>query len=180
MSCGLTFELSRHQRWDARARLAKMYRVPPTGPAWPAVGARLERGVRQHFAHWQAAPCVELTAGVLGAGILSENAPASCCHCPSRSNARQLPWQQANELTDGGVVDARNTDCEALRALLFGRVTTELRAAGLTRELRGDTSGAAGAPRQPAALPRCGCLLAPKALTSAGWSTVFPVLPNVK
>ncbi len=42
----LTFELSWHQRWDARARLARMYRVPPTWPAWPAVGAQLERGVR--------------------------------------------------------------------------------------------------------------------------------------
>jgi len=45
--CGLTFELSWHQRWDARARLARMYKVPPTWPAWPAVGAQLERGVRQ-------------------------------------------------------------------------------------------------------------------------------------
>ena len=43
---GLTFELRRHQRCDARARMAKMYRVPPAGPAWRAVGARLERGVR--------------------------------------------------------------------------------------------------------------------------------------
>ena len=48
--CGLTFELSWHRRWDARARLAKMYSVPPTGPAWPAVGAQLERGVRQRCA----------------------------------------------------------------------------------------------------------------------------------
>ena len=46
--CSLTFELSWHRRWDARARLAKMYSVPPTGPAWPAVGAQLERGVRLH------------------------------------------------------------------------------------------------------------------------------------
>ena len=46
--CRLTFELSWHRRWDARARLAKMYTVPPTGPAWPAVGAQLERGVRLH------------------------------------------------------------------------------------------------------------------------------------
>ena len=45
--CCLTFELSRHQRCDARARVAKMYRVPPAGPAWHAVGARLERGVRR-------------------------------------------------------------------------------------------------------------------------------------
>ena len=42
----LTFELSWHRRWDARPGLAKMYRVPPAGPAWPAVGAQLERGVR--------------------------------------------------------------------------------------------------------------------------------------
>ena len=48
--CGLTFELRRHQRCDARARMAKMYRVPPAGPAWHAVGARLERGVRQRCA----------------------------------------------------------------------------------------------------------------------------------
>ena len=44
--CGLTFELRRHGRCDARARMAKMYCVPPAGPAWHAVGARLERGVR--------------------------------------------------------------------------------------------------------------------------------------
>jgi hypothetical protein len=44
----LTFELRGRQRRDARARLAKMYRVPPTGPAWPAVGAPFERGVRRH------------------------------------------------------------------------------------------------------------------------------------
>ena len=43
---GLTFELSGRQRQDASARTAKMYRVPPAGPAWHGVGARLERGVR--------------------------------------------------------------------------------------------------------------------------------------
>jgi hypothetical protein len=47
----ITFELSWHQRWDARARLARMYKVPPTWPAWPAVGAQLERGVRPHWVH---------------------------------------------------------------------------------------------------------------------------------
>ena len=47
---GLTFELSRHQRCDARARVAKMYRVPPTGPAWHAVGSQLERKVRPRCA----------------------------------------------------------------------------------------------------------------------------------
>ena len=50
ISCALTFELRRDQRQDARARLAKMYRVPPGGPWWPAVGPRLERGVRHHSA----------------------------------------------------------------------------------------------------------------------------------
>jgi hypothetical protein len=46
--CGLTFELSGRQRQDARARPQKMYSVPVAGPWWPAVGAPLERGVRQH------------------------------------------------------------------------------------------------------------------------------------
>jgi hypothetical protein len=46
----LTFELSRPRRWDARPGLAKMYRVPPDRAWWPAVGARLERGVRHQRA----------------------------------------------------------------------------------------------------------------------------------
>ena len=45
----LTFELSGRQRQDASARAVKMYRVPPAGRWWPAVGAPLERSVRQHF-----------------------------------------------------------------------------------------------------------------------------------
>ena len=44
----LTFELSWRQRQDARPRAVKMYRVPPPWAWWPAVGAQLERGVRQH------------------------------------------------------------------------------------------------------------------------------------
>jgi hypothetical protein len=47
--CCLTFELSRHQRWDARPGPQKMYTVPVARAWWPAVGARLERGVRRHF-----------------------------------------------------------------------------------------------------------------------------------
>ena len=47
--CCLTFELSGRRRQDARSGLAKMYRVPPDRAWWPAVGAPLERGVRQHF-----------------------------------------------------------------------------------------------------------------------------------
>jgi hypothetical protein len=49
--CGLTFELTRHQRRDARPGLAKMYRVPPDRAWWPAVGAPVERGVRPHVCH---------------------------------------------------------------------------------------------------------------------------------
>ena len=45
---GLTFEVSGRRRQDARARLATMYRVPPTGPWWPAGGAPLDRGVRPY------------------------------------------------------------------------------------------------------------------------------------
>ena len=47
---GLTFELSGRQRQDARPGLVKMYRVPPARAWWPAVGAQLERGVRQQRA----------------------------------------------------------------------------------------------------------------------------------
>ena len=47
---GLTFELSGRRRQDARPGLAKMYRVPPDRAWWPAVGAPLERGVRQRCA----------------------------------------------------------------------------------------------------------------------------------
>ena len=50
----LTFELRRQQRRDARARMAKMYSVPPAGPVWHAAGARLERGVRHCcVCYWQ-------------------------------------------------------------------------------------------------------------------------------
>ena len=45
--CCLTFEVRRDQRWDARPGLAKMYRVPPDRALWPAVGPRLDRGVRR-------------------------------------------------------------------------------------------------------------------------------------
>ena len=47
---GLTFELSWRQRYDAQARVAKMYSVPPTGPAWHAVGSQPERKVRPRCA----------------------------------------------------------------------------------------------------------------------------------
>jgi hypothetical protein len=54
---GLTFELTGRQRRAALARTERMYRVPQSGPRWPAVGAPVERGVRRH-------------AGRLGAFIL--------------------------------------------------------------------------------------------------------------
>ncbi len=48
--CCLTFEVTGHRRRDASARTVKMYRVPPSGRWWPAVGAPVDRGVRQHCA----------------------------------------------------------------------------------------------------------------------------------
>ena len=44
--CGLTFELTGPRRQDALARTEKMYRVPQSGPRWPAVAGPVERGVR--------------------------------------------------------------------------------------------------------------------------------------
>ena len=48
---GLTFEVRRDRRQDARPGLVKMYRVPPARAWWPAVGPRLDRRVRPHYAH---------------------------------------------------------------------------------------------------------------------------------
>src|SRR5688572_14999150 len=46
--CGLTFELRRDRRQDARPRPQKMHTVPVAGALWLAVGPRLERRVRPH------------------------------------------------------------------------------------------------------------------------------------
>ena len=43
---GLTFEVTGRQRQDALARTGTMYRVPQSGPRWPAVGAPVDRRVR--------------------------------------------------------------------------------------------------------------------------------------
>jgi hypothetical protein len=45
---GLTFEVTGVRRQDALARLAKMHRVPPTGPRWLAVARPVDQGVRPH------------------------------------------------------------------------------------------------------------------------------------
>jgi hypothetical protein len=39
-------ELTGPVRQDGLARSAKMHRVPPTGPSWPAVAGPVERRVR--------------------------------------------------------------------------------------------------------------------------------------
>ena len=44
---GLTFEVTGHQRQDAKPGPVKMYRVPPARAWWPAVGAPVDRRVRQ-------------------------------------------------------------------------------------------------------------------------------------
>ena len=43
---GLTFEVRRDQRWDARPGLVKMYSVPAARAWWHAVGSQVDRGVR--------------------------------------------------------------------------------------------------------------------------------------
>ena len=48
--CCLTFELTGSRRQDARPGLVKMYCVPPARAWWPAVGAPVERRVRQRRA----------------------------------------------------------------------------------------------------------------------------------
>jgi hypothetical protein len=47
-SCGLTFEVRRDRRQDAKPGPVKMYPVPPARAWWPAVGPRLDRRVRPH------------------------------------------------------------------------------------------------------------------------------------
>ena len=47
--CCPTFELTGPTRQDGLARLAKMHRVPPAGPSWPAVAGPVERRVRPHL-----------------------------------------------------------------------------------------------------------------------------------
>ena len=46
---GLTLEVRRDRRQDARARQQKMYAVPAGGPWWPAAGPLLDRRVRPHL-----------------------------------------------------------------------------------------------------------------------------------
>ncbi len=65
--CGLTVELSGSQRQDARPGPVKMHRVPPARAWWPAVGAPLERGVRQHSTAVAVADyCAETASTALG------------------------------------------------------------------------------------------------------------------
>ena len=65
--CGLTFELRRHQRRAARARLAKMYRVPPTGPGGPPLVLGLNEGCAPSTGAnlWGASPLWEYRLGLI-------------------------------------------------------------------------------------------------------------------
>ena len=69
----LTFEVSGPQRHDARARLAKMYRVRPTGPWWHAAVGPLDRGVRLARS-WQRArrPAATLAKQCLASAVRAE------------------------------------------------------------------------------------------------------------
>ena len=100
----LTFELSGRRRQDARPGPVKMYGVPPARAWWPAVGAPLERGVRQHWRHgddlsvFACRPfCFPLRAWARAVAVLRvcgtcqdfawRSAPSSADH-PTRSPAR--------------------------------------------------------------------------------------------
>ena len=69
----LTFELTGARRQDAFARLAKMYRVPPTGPWWHAAEGPLDRRVRL-ARWWQRArrPAAALAKQCLASAVRAE------------------------------------------------------------------------------------------------------------
>ena len=62
---GLTLEVTGRRRQDASARTVKMYRVPPAGRWWPAVGAPVDRGVRQRRDHVPSALHAAVQIGVM-------------------------------------------------------------------------------------------------------------------
>ena len=95
--CGLTFELSGRRRQDARPGLAKMYTVPPARAWWPAVGAPLERGVRQRCAR----------------GVAVVSLPMRCWPAagPSRSaltTVARHAFKPSRHLTEGGATSAHS------------------------------------------------------------------------
>ena len=69
-------ELSGRRRYAARARAEKMDGVPQPGPWWHAVGAPLERGVRQHWfvvgLEAQKFVALGLKTGLRDGGMLAE------------------------------------------------------------------------------------------------------------
>jgi hypothetical protein len=85
----LTFELSGRQRQDAGPGPVKMHRVPPARAWWPAVGAPLERGVRQRC--------------VYGRELMPVHAADSACreaprqeqsrYSASAAQARRFAWR---------------------------------------------------------------------------------------
>ena len=92
----LTFELSRHRRWDARPGLAKMYRVPPDRAWWPAVGARLERGVRRL---WSSTCSAFIYVGTINEMLVTFDPPKNARNVAERGIplrlALRLEWSTA-------------------------------------------------------------------------------------
>ena len=86
--CSLTFELSRHRRWYALASKRKMGRRPcACWPAWPAVGARLERRVRHRvLAH--ALNCLSTVRAWPGCMGLEEGVRTDAHTCILAAGAR--------------------------------------------------------------------------------------------
>ena len=80
-----------------------MYRVPPDRAWWPAVGARLERGVRLHGAGGgEVAKCAEIATNLCTRGAPSCQAALVMTFqppLPMLSEARVLPVAAADKLT---------------------------------------------------------------------------------
>ena len=135
-----------------------MYRVPPAGPAWPAVGARLERGVRLHCCAPKDWPAHQQRAMVLEAEATSARDAAT--------HAVPLPLTALSEATaalGGSGPKEGGSRCRepAGRAWL----------GGLDEAVGPQACAARCAARLLlAALPRCGCSAHGDSRTSC-WST---------
>ena len=76
-------------RQDGLARLAKMYRVPPTGPSWPAVASPVDRLVRRRICGAaQASPERASPARLADADIRAATETQAALACTQHLNLR--------------------------------------------------------------------------------------------
>ena len=100
-------ELTGPMRQDGLARLAKMHRVPPTGPSWPAVAGPVERRVSPHCTARDERALV--SGGGLGSSILGQ-ALYGCDGHSSILRARHYGCNPAQVLPNQ---ERPLTDCQA-------------------------------------------------------------------